>query len=157
MECLFNIWQVSIQAHVRGTALGLACGGEAVQMRPRLQGTLMNIRPDSSNTDFLPLSFSEAYDIYYYYFLQVFDILLFFSTLLSHPLKFWPVYALHDLLLEMIYFFFYSWSRVQPYIVQQVVSESVGHKQPESSLQNRCARTLGLRLFWSDTFLWKIR
>lgn len=65
------------------------------------------MRPVSSYATFLPLSCPEAHEIVL--------LLLIFNDSLSRPLKFWPVYALHDLLWKVMYFFFHSWSRFHPH------------------------------------------
>lgn len=114
MECLFHIQHLSIQVwHV----VVKPCRPDpALGELPALR----KMRPVSSNAGFLPPSFSEAYEMV---LLLLFPqrplkllLLLFFNQLFCCVLlNSGLFYASYDLLWEVIYFFFYSWSRFHPH------------------------------------------
>lgn len=96
----------------------------------------MKISPDSSNAGFLSSSFYEIVLLLFFQRpLKLFFVFLcfFVCSLLSHLLKFWPVYASHDLLWEAINFFFHSWSRFHSHIraLGQQVGLSVTNNQSD--------------------------
>lgn len=64
-------------------------------------------RPHEDEDSFLPLSFLETHGT---------GLSSSFTSPLSCPLKFSSIYASHNLLWEVIYFFFHSWCHFHSYI-----------------------------------------
>lgn len=92
------VYLSNIQHYVLGTVLGVECC---------IGSSHGAGRPHEDEDSFLPLSFLETHGT---------GLSSSFTSSLSYPLKFSSSYASHNLLWEVIYFFFHSWCHFRSYI-----------------------------------------